>query len=94
MTELNEGDIIEVRNREVIPADAVLMSSDAAIDYSFVTGEAEAILKQEGERIYAGGRQVGHPIRLRVLKEVSQSYLTQLWNSDTATAPAIGQRSL
>lgn len=83
VTELKAGDIIEVRNREVIPADAILLSSDAAIDYSFVTGEAEAILKVEGERIYAGGRQVGHPIQLKVLKEVSQSYLTQLWNSDT-----------
>ena len=83
VTELKEGDIIEVRNREVIPADAVLLSGDAAIDYSFVTGEAEAILKEEGDRIYAGGRQVGHPIRLKVLKQVSQSYLTQLWNSDS-----------
>jgi Cu+-exporting ATPase len=83
VTELKEGDLIEVRNREVIPADAILLSADAAIDYSFVTGEAEAILKKEGDRIYAGGRQVGHPIQLRVIKEVSQSYLTQLWNSDT-----------
>lgn len=83
VTELQEGDLIEVRNREVIPADAVLLSNDAAIDYSFVTGEAEAIIKKEGDRIYAGGRQVGHPIRLEVLKAVSQSYLTQLWNSDT-----------
>lgn len=83
VTELKEGDVIEVRNREVIPADTVLLSADAAIDYSFVTGEAEAILKASGDRIYAGGRQVGHPIQLRVLKQVSQSYLTQLWNSDT-----------
>lgn len=83
VTELAEGDLIEVRNREVIPADAILMSDDAAIDYSFVTGEAEAIQKKNGDRIYAGGRQVGHPIRLQIIKEVSQSYLTQLWNSDT-----------
>ena len=83
VTELAEGDIIEVRNREVIPADAILMSADAAIDYSFVTGEAEAIQKANGDRIYAGGRQVGHPIQLQIIKEVSQSYLTQLWNSDT-----------
>lgn len=81
--ELAEGDLIEVRNREVIPADAILMSDNAAIDYSFVTGEAEAIMKKNGDRIYAGGRQVGHPIQLRVVKEVSQSYLTQLWNRDT-----------
>lgn len=83
VTELVEGDLIEVRNREVIPADAILMSAEAAIDYSFVTGEAEAIQKTNGDRIYAGGRQVGHPIQLQIIKEVSQSYLTQLWNSDT-----------
>jgi P-type Cu+ transporter len=80
---LEEGDVIEVRNREVIPADAILISETAAIDYSFVTGEAEAIQKKNGDRIYAGGRQVGHPIQLKIIKKVSQSYLTQLWNSDT-----------
>jgi len=83
VTELKEGDLIEVRNREVIPADAILMSREAAIDYSFVTGEAEAIQKKNGDRIYAGGRQIGHPVQLQIIKEVSQSYLTQLWNSDT-----------
>ena len=83
VTELVEGDLIEVRNREVIPADAILLSDYAAIDYSFVTGEAEAIQKKNGDRIYAGGRQIGHPIRLQVVKAVSQSYLTQLWNNDT-----------
>jgi P-type Cu+ transporter len=81
--DLVAGDLIEVKNREVIPADAILMSSNAAIDYSFVTGEAEAIQKKKGDKIYAGGRQVGHAIQLQVIKEVSQSYLTQLWNRDT-----------
>ena len=83
VTTIKEGDVIEVRNREVIPADAILLSKEAAIDYSFVTGEAEAILKEAGDRIFAGGRQVGHPVQLEVVREVSQSYLTQLWNSDT-----------
>ncbi|MEN8248323.1 MAG: heavy metal translocating P-type ATPase metal-binding domain-containing protein [Bacteroidota bacterium] len=83
VTELQEGDLIEVRNREVIPADSILMSDEAAIDYSFVTGEAEAIHKNNGDRIFAGGRQVGHPVKLQIIKAVSQSYLTQLWNSDT-----------
>ena len=83
VTELKEGDLIEVRNREVIPADAILISTHAAIDYSFVTGEVLAIQKINGDRIYAGGRQVGAPIQLKIVKEVSQSYLTQLWNNDT-----------
>jgi Cu+-exporting ATPase len=38
-----------------------------------------------GEIIYAGGRQIGSAIELEILKEVSQSYLTQLWNSDAFT---------
>ena len=81
--DLQEGDRIEVRNQEIIPADAVLLSNSASIDYSFVTGEAQPITKQQGDHIYAGGRQVGHSIQLDIIKPVSQSYLTQLWNKDT-----------
>jgi P-type Cu+ transporter len=82
ITELKENDLIEVRNQEIIPGDAELVSSEASIDYSFVTGEAAAIRKEQGDYIYAGGRQVGSTIRLRIKKAVSQSYLTQLWNND------------
>jgi len=85
ITELKEDDLIEVRNQEIIPGDAELVSSKASIDYSFVTGEADAIQKVEGDYIYAGGRQVGSTIRLRIKKAVSQSYLTQLWNNDAFT---------
>lgn len=82
ITELKENDLIEVRNQEIIPGDAELVSTEASIDYSFVTGEADTINKQQGDYIYAGGRQVGSTIRLRIKKAVSQSYLTQLWNND------------
>ncbi len=85
ITELKENDLIEVRNQEIIPGDAELVSSKASIDYSFVTGEADAIQKEQGDYIYAGGRQVGSTIRLRIKKAVSQSYLTQLWNNDAFT---------
>lgn len=85
ITDLKENDLIEVRNQEIIPGDAELVSPQASIDYSFVTGEANAIQKQQGDYIYAGGRQVGSTIRLRIKKAVSQSYLTQLWNNDAFT---------
>lgn len=80
LRELTPGMEIVVRNRELIPADAELISEEATIDFSFVTGESEPVYKQRGEHIYAGGRQSGPAIRLRVLKEVNQSYLTELWN--------------
>lgn len=83
VTDLKKGDMIEIRNRELIPADSILLSEQAFIDYSFVTGESEPIEKHKGQYIYAGGRQVGSSIDLAVQKEVTQSYLTQLWNSET-----------
>jgi Cu+-exporting ATPase len=81
LARLAVGMRIIVRNRELIPADAVLLNGDAAIDYSFVTGEAEPQSRQSGDVVFAGGRQLGARLELEVIKEVSQSYLTQLWHS-------------
>jgi len=79
---LKEGDELLIRNKELIPADAILVEGDAHIDYSFVTGESNPMVKKPGEIIYAGGRQVGGIIRVQVKKEVSQSNLTRLWDQD------------
>jgi Cu+-exporting ATPase len=85
ITELRPGDHMLVRNQELIPSDAVLLSPRALIDYSFVSGEAEPIERKAGDTIYAGGKQTGLSVELKVIREVSQSYLTQLWNNDTFT---------
>lgn len=77
---LRPGDFILVRNQELIPADAILAEGNGSIDYSFVTGESMPVPKKQADFIYAGGRQVGSSIKLKVEKEVEQSYLTQLWN--------------
>lgn len=80
VSELEINDLIEVRNEEIIPCDAVLMSPNALIDYSFVSGESEPNAIDEGAKIYAGGRIKGSAVQMTVIKPVSQSYLTQLWN--------------
>lgn len=82
VSELQKGDIIDIHNQELIPADSLLLSDRAYIDYSFVTGESEPIKKEKGELIYAGGRLIGEKVKLTVQKQVSQSYLTELWNND------------
>lgn len=83
LPKLKVGNEIIIRNQELIPADSILISDTANIDYSFVTGESLPVEKKRGEVIYAGGRQVGTAIRLKVEKTVEQSYLTQLWNQDS-----------
>ena len=52
------------------------------LDYSFVTGESEAVSKQSGDKLFAGGKQLDGSIEIDVLKSVEQSYLTQLWSND------------
>ncbi|MEP2024770.1 MAG: heavy metal translocating P-type ATPase metal-binding domain-containing protein [Reichenbachiella sp.] len=80
VSKLEINDLIEIRNEEIIPCDAILMSKKALIDYSFVSGESEVNEIQEGAKIYAGGRIKGSAVQMTVIKPVSQSYLTQLWN--------------
>ena len=83
ISELKKGDKILIRNGELIPSDSMLYRGNACIDYSFVTGESIPEKRQLGDFLYAGGRQVGGSLEMEVLKDVSQSYLTQLWNNDT-----------
>lgn len=82
LEEIAVGDELLIRNKELIPADAILVSGTALIDYSFVTGESTTIRKSVGDFIYAGGRQTGGAITVRVEKTVKQSHLTQLWNQE------------
>ncbi|MDX2430517.1 MAG: heavy metal translocating P-type ATPase metal-binding domain-containing protein, partial [Bacteroides sp.] len=79
---IQEGDELLIRSKELIPADSILLEGEGRIDYSFVTGESTPVQKKEGDFIYAGGRQMGEVLRIRVEKEVSQSHLTKLWNQD------------
>jgi Cu+-exporting ATPase len=102
VSDLKQGDQITIRNGELIPADGFLLHGEGEIDYSFVTGESEPVPVRAGERIYAGGRQTAAPIKLVLEREVSQGYLTKLWNHEafrkkktaeiTQQSDRIGQR--
>jgi P-type Cu+ transporter len=82
VTQLQKGNRFIIRNQEMIPADAILLKGNANIDYSFVSGENAPVQKINGDLIYAGGKQLGSAIELEVAGEVSQSYITQLWNNN------------
>lgn len=82
LSKLKKDDHIIIRNQELIPVDSKIVKGTANIDYSFVTGESIPVPKNEGEMLFAGGRQVGSTLEIEVIKEVEQSYLTQLWNQN------------
>lgn len=76
------GDRLLIHNSELIPVDSILINGNGVIDYSFVTGESKLNKLASGSLIYAGGKHFGSIIEVEAIKEVSQSYLTQLWNND------------
>lgn len=91
---LKRGDEIIIRNEEVIPADAVLLSKKAMINYSFVTGEEDPVEVKTDQHIYAGGKLQGAKIHLSVIEKSSQSYLTSLWNNQVFKKHHTGKISL
>lgn len=82
---IKTGDRLLIRNQELIPADGQIVKGQGNIDYSFVTGESLPVARNEGDDLFAGGRQIGSALEMVVHKEVSQSQLTQLWNENTST---------
>lgn len=81
---LEKEDVILIRNEEIVPCDAVLMSDEATMDYGFVTGESELLVKKRGDLIFAGGKIMGKSARLEVKETTNRSHLTSLWNNSSA----------
>jgi len=79
--EVKPDDRLMIHNGEILPADAVLDSERAQIDYSFVTGESDLISKKKGDLLYAGGKLSGAAVEVVVKAAVKRSYLTSLWNN-------------
>ena len=87
LNEIKIGDHLIIRNQEIIPADAVLITGSSQMDYSFVTGESELLKLNEGNSMYAGGRHTGERIEIEIKKKLKQSHLTQLWEQQAFKDP-------
>jgi len=77
--ELKKGDIIKLRNHEILPVNAQLLDDNAEFDYSFVTGESAAIVKQKKDQLFAGGKLNSSSALFMVNEAVNESYLQDLW---------------
>lgn len=82
LNDVGVDDHLLIRNEELIPTDSVLVKGNGYIDNSFVTGESRPLQVAIGDKIFAGGRQKGESIEVKVTKKVDQSYLTKLWSHD------------
>jgi Cu+-exporting ATPase len=93
LSKVEVGDLLVVRHGELVPADSILEEGTGEVDYSFVTGEAQPVTKHIGDKLFAGGRQTGAAIAVRVVRKTSQSYLTQLWNDEAFQKETVASRT-
>lgn len=80
ITRVSVGQTLVVRHNEIIPADSVLSSPRAEIDYSFLTGEAEPVEITKGSSVFAGGKNAGPTAEFVAREKPEQSRLARLWD--------------
>jgi Cu+-exporting ATPase len=76
-----------IRNNELIPTDSIIVSNEASIDYSFITGESKPVSVSKGSKVFAGGKIIGQSAEFLAAKKVEHSYLTQLWENEAFSNP-------
>lgn len=79
--QVEKGDWLRLHHEEVLPCDSRLLSKQAYLDYSFVTGESHPVEARQGDHLYAGAKVIGQAIEVEVEKPVEQSYLVSLWDN-------------
>jgi len=72
------GDIVLVKPGEAIPADAMLIEGEAALDVSLLSGESRPQHKTCGDTLPGGAVNMSQPLLLRVLHPAAESTLSAL----------------
>ncbi|AJQ94600.1 cation transport ATPase [Gynuella sunshinyii YC6258] len=91
---LTVNDIIEILPGESAPADGSIISGQAAIDESMITGEFDPVHKQPGDHILAGSTNTEGVIRVQVSHAPSSSSISlmvRLLNRMEAEKPRIAE---
>lgn len=76
--QLETGDVVRIAAGESVPADGVLMDSDAHFEEALLTGESRPVHKTVGAAVYAGTLCREQPARLRVTDVGAATRLSQL----------------
>lgn len=70
--EVTVGDTVQVGKGEIIPVDGFVETGSTAVDQAIVTGSSTPAEKQRGSDVYAGSRNLGADIDVRVARRPSQ----------------------
>lgn len=85
--EIKIGDIVVVNLGEKIPVDGILISKNAKLDKSSLTGESRLVEVAEKEQVLSGSINMEGTIEVKATKEYSNSTISQILSLvETATS--------
>lgn len=78
LSALRTGDVVRIAAGDSVPADGVLLDTEAAFEEALLTGESQPVSKPAGAPVYAGTTCRERPARMRVTETGSATRLSQL----------------
>lgn len=79
-TTLRSGDLILIKNGEQVPADCKILSGDATVNESIITGESLPVTKTIKDKLIGGSIIINGTVKAQVLSEAKDSVLANIIN--------------
>jgi Cu+-exporting ATPase len=76
--EINLGDTLQVNEGDKVPLDGIVLSGNASIDESMLTGESLPVEKEQGEEVVGGGIVLSGNFHMEVTAVGRQTVLNQM----------------
>lgn len=78
VSELEEGDLIQVKPGEKIPVDGVITKGESQVDESMLTGESKPVNKKEEDKVIGGSINGNGSLTIEVVSIGKDSYLSKM----------------
>lgn len=78
LSEIVQDDILLLKSGEQIGSDCLLVSGQCQVNESLVTGESDAIEKNEGDELLSGSFMVSGAVKCRVIRVGSENYVNKI----------------
>ena len=75
---LKEGDLIQVRPGEKVPADGVILEGSSHVNESMLTGESKPVEKQKEDEVIGGSINDNGALKIKVRHTGEDSYLSKV----------------
>ncbi len=79
-TQLRSGDLILIKSGEQVPADCKILTGDATVNESIITGESLPITKKGKDKLIGGSIIIDGIVKAQVVSEAKDSVLSNIIN--------------